>query len=284
MLVFSGTTNTLKVNTAIAWVTTAPTILTCWRDIGADDSYVAKKQTLVLAQNTTLQSVTTAPSLSTIQQVLDFFSFRNRDTVSHTVTVSDDVGGTPTEIFSVVLTPGECLQYTDKQGFSVLTAAGATKLVTVAGISPVSSLLQMTILGADVTNNASANTVADVTGLSFAVTAGLRYRFKFFIWYTAAAGTTGSRWSISGPATPTQLIYRSEYSLSATTRTLNDQLTAYDLPAASNASSATAGNIAIIEGLIVPSANGNVIARFASEVASSAIVAKTGSYVEFQNI
>jgi hypothetical protein len=58
----------------------------------------------------------------------------------------------------------------------------------------------------------------------------------------------------------------------------------YNSPSASNASSAATGsNIAIIEGIIRPTANGNVIARFASEVSSSAIVAKGGmSYVEFE--
>jgi hypothetical protein len=54
-------------------------------------------------------------------------------------------------------------------------------------------------------------------------------------------------------------------------------LQAYNLPAASNASSVIAMNMAIIEGIIKPSANGTVIARFASEVANSAITAKAGS-------
>lgn len=47
---------------------------------------------------------------------------------------------------------------------------------------------------------------------------------------------------------------------------------------------AGAGNIATIEGYISPSANGTVIARFASEVASSAITAKAGSFVEFMQV
>jgi hypothetical protein len=140
-------------------------------------------------------------------------------------------------------------------------------------------------LAADVSNaSAVANTLQDVTGLSFPVVAGQRYRFRFVIHYTAAATTTGSRWSVNGPAT-SQLAYRSEYSLTATSRTVNDGLSAYNLPAAANASSAAAaGNIAVVEGIISPSANGNVIARFASEVANSAIVAKAGSSVAYQAI
>lgn len=141
-------------------------------------------------------------------------------------------------------------------------------------------------LASDVTNNnGTPDTLADVTALSFAVLSGHRYRFKFFIVYTAAATTTGSRWSINGPSITT-LHYRSTYSLTATSQTVNEGLAAYNLPAAANASSAATGsNIAIIEGEIQPSADGTVIARFASEVASSAIVAKANfSYVEVEEI
>lgn len=140
-----------------------------------------------------------------------------------------------------------------------------------------------TVLSADVTNNnAVANTLQDVTGLSFPVVAGQRYWFRFFIFYTAQATTTGSRWTINGPAF-TGLSYMSEYSLTGTTTTRNAQVIAYNSPAASNATSAATGpsNMAQIEGFIQPSANGIVIARFASEVLNSAITAKSGSFVEW---
>lgn len=131
-------------------------------------------------------------------------------------------------------------------------------------------------------SNSVANTIADVTGLSFAVTAGNTYWFKFVIPYTSAATTTGSRWSINGPST-TFLSYMSRYTLTATSDTVN-YVNAYNSPSSSNASSLASGNLAIIEGLIVPSANGTVIARFASEVSSSAITALAGSFVWYMAI
>lgn len=134
-----------------------------------------------------------------------------------------------------------------------------------------------------INNNAVADTMQDVTGLSFPVLNGGLYRFRFFIVYSANATTTGSRWSINGPAGVSR--YRSEYSLTTTTRTTNDGLTTFDAPAASNATSAaTAGNIAIIEGVFAPTADGTVIARFASEVAGAAITATANSHVEYQRI
>lgn len=192
----------------------------------------------------------------------------------------------------VVLSPGSGQTFIPSGGQTLL-AGGAATLVylgsntwfVVGKLSPGPAAvnLGMTVLGSDVANaSLTANTLADVTGLSFPVVSSKPYRFRFVIQYTSAATTTGSRWTINGPTT-SALNYRSEYSLTTTTRTLNDGVTSYNSPAASNASSAaTSGNIAIIEGFIVPSASGNVIARFASEVGGSTITAKQYSYVEWQ--
>ena len=76
------------------------------------------------------------------------------------------------------------------------------------------------------------------------------------------------------------LSYGSWYTLTATSETINYN-TAYDLPAASNASALLAGNMAVIEGIIKPSAGGTVIARFASEIAGSAVTAKAGALLQW---
>jgi len=138
----------------------------------------------------------------------------------------------------------------------------------------------VTLSADNVNNNAVANTLQNCGNLSFSVTAGTVYRFYALIMYTSAATSTGSRWTINGPANPTLLAYTSRYFLTATTQTLN-YATAYQIPAASNATSATAGNIAIIEGIITPSANGTLAIRFASKIANSAITAKAGSTLEW---
>ena len=142
------------------------------------------------------------------------------------------------------------------------------------------------ILGSDVTNNnASANTLEDVTGLSFAVTSGETYRFKFWVEYTAAASTTGSRWTISGPTT-TNLAYTQQNNLDGASFQWASR-SAYNQGNLSSGSTTTANftNVAVVEGVIVPSANGTVQLRFASEISSSAITAKAGSsYLEWRKI
>lgn len=139
------------------------------------------------------------------------------------------------------------------------------------------------VLAADVTNNnAVANTLADVTGIAFPVVAGETYWFEAVIAYTAQATTTGSRWVLNGPAL-TMLNLRSEWTLTATTITANCA-SAYNIPAACNATSLAAGNIATLWGIVKPSANGTVQVRFASEVANSAITAKAGSTLRWMKV
>lgn len=131
-----------------------------------------------------------------------------------------------------------------------------------------------------INNNEVANTMQDVTGLSFPVLAGKTYYFKFLIRYTAAEATTGSRWGVNCSAgTAAGLSLISEYTLTSTTSTRNAQVQEFDSPDESNATSVVAVNFATIEGLFTPTADGTFSARFASGVANSAITAKGGQSV-----
>jgi len=282
MIILTETTDTIQVVLGGSITTNQLRCFSSYRDI-TTTTYVPGRNA-INTNNTTDVNIVTSPAVST-QRVVDFISIYNFDTVNQTVIVKLDANGTETILTSVSLGTGERLEYVEGYGFRVIGNNGAIKQTYSSGTNPSSSLINISILGADVTNNnGTANTIQDVTGLSFPVTSGLRYKFKFVIWYTAAATTTGSRWTINGPTT-SSLSYRSNYGLTTTSETINNGLGTYDLPAASNASSpATAQNLAIVEGFVTPTANGTVIARFASEVLSSAIVAKAGSYVEYQQI
>ncbi len=244
--------------------------------------------------NTTISSAATttvvdSPASST-QRTVKSLHIRNRHaTTSNDVTVIHTDGTTAVELIKVTLPAGYVLHYDEGAGFEILDQLGRSLQNNAAGsLGAAVNALNLVVLASDVTNNnATANTIADVTGLSFSVTAGETYIFRATIWYTAAATTTGSRWSVNGPASPTRLAYRSTYSLTASSQTTNSGLTAYDLPSASNASSAattTGANVAEVQGIITPSANGTVIIRFASEISSSAIVAKAGSLLEWYRV
>jgi hypothetical protein len=282
MIILSETTDNLEIVLGGSVTTNQLRCMTSWRD-RTSTTFVAGR-TVTNTNNTTDVNLAAAPAAST-QRVIDFISVYNEDTVNAVVTVKLDANGTQYTLCKVTLATTERLQYQEGVGFQVFASTGALKQSINQGANASTSGITAVVLGSDITNNnAVANTIQDVTGLSFSVTAGKWYYFKAVIYYTAAATTTGSRWGVNCTAgTAAQLSFTSEYSLTATTTTRNANVQGFDLPAASNATSAaTANNMAVLEGYFQPTATGTFIIRFASEVANSAIIAKTGSVLYYQ--
>jgi len=282
MLLLASTSDLLRVITSDA-VTTD--VHASWVDLNGTTVTPGRTNTPISTAATT--TVVGSPGASTYRTVKTL-TIRNRHaTTQQTVTVVHDDGTNAMELCKWTLLAGDQLHYHEGAGFWVTNSQGQTKINSNSnGSGAAVNSTNLVVLAANVVNNnASANTIADITGLEFNVTAGEGYWFRFNIAYTSAATTTGSRWSINGPAAPTLLAYRSRYSLAATTQTQNSGLAAYDLPAASNATSAATGaNVAVVEGLIEPSTNGTVVGRFASEVSSSAITALKGSLLEWYRV
>lgn len=218
------------------------------------------------------------------ERIVRAISMRNKGGASNTLTLIHTDGTTAVEVWEGTLQPNETAIY-DGRTVKVFGVDGGERSTVTAGqLSPTVNTLNTVVLGSDQTNNnGTANTLQDVTGLSFSVNSGETYWFRFVVDYTAAATTTGSRWTLNTPST-TRLAYRSQYSLTATSDSFNNAV-AVGIPAASNATSAnTTGNIAVVEGFITPSASGTVQLRFASEVSASAIVAKAGSILQWLRV
>ena len=135
-------------------------------------------------------------------------------------------------------------------------------------------------------NQSSAiTTYADITDLSFPVVNGKKYRFKIVALYDATNTATGSRWSINSAVTFSNLLYYVEWSLTAGGASTRKGYTTYDEETTANATSAfTTGNVAVIEGIILPTSTGTVNARFACELTITSITCKAGSYVEWEEV
>lgn len=281
MIVLNTTTDKVIVALDGAVTTNELSCMSSFRDITT--STYAPGRVVALTTGATPVDLVGSPADST-QRVVDYLSVYNRDTISQVVTISFDDNATPYTLFSTSLSAGEKIEYIDGQGFRVIANSGAIKNSINQGNNTMGNTLTAVVLGSDVVNNnATLNTIEDVTGLSFPVTNGKTYYFKFVIPYTAAATTTGSRWSINGPTSTFSMT--SEYSLTATTTTRNANIQTYNTPAGSNATSAsTANNMAVMQGYLRATDDGDVIARFASEVANSAITAKAGAVVYYQEL
>lgn len=280
MIVLSEITDNFRIVLGGAITTNQLQCVTSWRD-RTSTTFVAGRTT-VLTNNTTDVNLASAPASNT-QRIVDFMSVYNADTVNATVTIKLNANGTDFILFKTTLATGETIQYNEGKGFYVVANSGAIKTSINQGNNTIGSSLTAVVLGSDViNNNAVANTMQEVTGLGFNVTAGNKYYFKFIIPYTAAATTTGSRWGVSSASAITLLSFTSEYTLTSTTSTRNEMVQAYDSPASSNASSVVSSNICIMEGFFIPTSNGSLMARFASEVSASAITAKAGAVCYYQ--
>lgn len=282
MLLLTSTSDLIRVTTSAA---SAVDVQVSALDVASSGRPTAyrKNTAITTATTTTIVESPASGAFRTAKTI----SLRNKGALSQVVTILHTDGTTIVEIIEATLAPDCSLQYHEAAGWWVTDTQGRAVVVNSPNAgTPFASGDTIVRLTSDVTNNnAVANSIASVTGLEFPVLAAKLYEFEFNIVYTAAATTTGSRWSITGPAAPTYLDYTSEYTLTATTTTRNAVLQAYDVPAASNATSAATGNNwANIYGVIQPSVDGNVTARFASEVASSAIVAKVNSFVRYRQI
>jgi len=191
MLILSTTTDSLEVILAGAITTNQLDCVASYRE--TTTTTFAPLTADASTNNTTAVTLVSAPSAST-QRVIDEVSIFNGDTSSETVTVRLNRNGTFRTLFLATLAPNEKIQYSDKNGWQVYSTSGALKNSINQGNNTTGSGLNTVVLGADViNNNAVANTMQDVTGLSFPVTAGKSYRFYFLSRYDAAATTTGSR-------------------------------------------------------------------------------------------
>lgn len=279
-MIFLDSSTNLTIELAATVATNQARCYAAWRDTKTGE--LAPGFTSADTNNTSAVNLVPAPA-ATYTRGVDFITVHNDDSASITVTLK--VG--TRILYKVALAVDENLQWTNSTGFVVISAAGTVKTSVNQIAGAADSGFSIVVLASDVTNNnAVANTIADVTGLSFAMTANKLYDFEFVCIYTAAATTTGSRWAVNASAgAATNLSMTSEYSLTTTTTTRNALIQAFDSPAASNATSAATGNnLAVMKGVIRATADATLIARFASEVASSAIVCKAGSFVKYRQI
>lgn len=279
MLLLTATTNILRLISS----STATTDVTA-HYVDKSGTTITEGTELTPISTATTTTILPAPASSTSRAV-KALSIRNRHaTTAQTITLQLYNGTTAFDLWNCTLSAGWALHYADGRGFYAVDSQGREIVNTAANaIGPAVNTINLVVLASDVVNNnAVANTIADVTGLLFPVVSGETYQFNFQIAYTSAATTTGSRWAVT---VPTGTLYmRQQYSLTTGSITVVEGTSAGDIPAAANATSIVAANIASMDGMFVAGANGNVQARFASEVAGSAITARAGSYVQWVRV
>ena len=140
-------------------------------------------------------------------------------------------------------------------------------------------------LTSDFTASATT-TVANVTGLSFAVSNGLYYRFRFTLVVQADTSTTGIRVTITTPTFTilSALVYTCQ-STDGTLGSFTGNITASgDEVTTGQVAAINTDYIMVIEGIILPSAGGTVQLQAACEVAAGVIKIRQASMVSVENL
>jgi hypothetical protein len=137
---------------------------------------------------------------------------------------------------------------------------------------------------ADQANNSNV-TLQDVADLTFPVVANTSYALEFFVYFVAAATTTGPVFALNGPLLPAGVNYGAFVPTAATT-VFNAGATTYDSALVASASpSTTVPHLATVTALVRNGVNaGNVALRFRSEVNASAVTIKAGSWARCTQI
>lgn len=182
-----------------------------------------------------------------------------------------DRSATDYEIFKATLNPGDVLEYEEELGFYVVTAV--TKLDK-----------RMRVSGSDYVNATTSFT--DITGLTCPVEAGKHYNFMAHLFHIENASTTGARFAINGPASPTGMRLHEIGGFAGaagagTMQTNIGDVTALDTAAIAATSSAATPQVvmAMLSGWIQPSVAGTFAIRGASEIAVAAgLTVKVGSH------
>jgi hypothetical protein len=148
------------------------------------------------------------------------------------------------------------------------------------GGSSSSSSSSVVRLSADIADKTDV-TPADVTGLLFAVVSGSVYRFKAQIIFQTGATTTGIALGLTCPTfTRLAAVVRIPTGIDSATTEFQGYLTSSgDIVIGTGIETINTDFVATIEGIIIPSANGNVQFRYHSEVAASAVRIRSGSLV-----
>ncbi|NBX58460.1 MAG: hypothetical protein EBT64_08295, partial [Gammaproteobacteria bacterium] len=239
-----------------------------WDFPNADGTFVGAATTQTLTNKTISGANNTLTNISLTSSVTGTLPVANGGTGATSLTANNVLLGNGTSALQAVA-PGA--------SGNVLTSNGTTWQSTAPSAGGDTYL----VLASDTAN--STTSFADVTGLTFAVTSGETYVFEAWIVYETAATTTGSKWAVNGPASPTLLSYSVETPTAATTSRI-DFASTYDGTGPSTQTSGIGQCLAKIEGVVKVSASGTFALRFGSEVASSAVTAKAGSVMRYRKV
>jgi hypothetical protein len=272
MILLTSTSDIVRVTTGSAAAVDAHA---SWMDNASGTVTPGRTNTANISTATTT-TVVGSPASSTQRNVKNLTLANTHASVSTTVVVEHSDGTNVETLWSGTLAAGEQVVL-DELG--VWTQYDVNGLVKLAAARLDAKLV---VSGSDVTN--STTSFADVTGLTVATKAGIRYNFETHLYHQTAATTTGAQFGVNHSGAATALIIAAiqqiTSSVTAATYGSSAAVTAVDTAAVVETTGPGTSNfLAIMSGYIVPTADGTFAVRCKSEVAASALTIKVGSWL-----
>ncbi len=174
--------------------------------------------------------------------------------------------------------------------FSLRFAAETTGTITVAAESfgimeEVTTRDDFETVVSDVLNSSTTSVLADATGLAFAMAASKKYLIRCVVFFQTGNATTGARFAINGPASPTAVRFGS-CQPQGTAQMDSGTAAAYETAiVAATTGPGTTPQMAILQGIIENGTNaGNAQIRFVAENADSTMTVLARSFGTIQEI
>jgi hypothetical protein len=277
MIILTQTSDQLNISLTSSVSTNQPVCYVSYRQ--TDNITFTPGRNVVTTNNTS--TVTLLSGLDNYARGIDYVSVFNTDVAPVTATIVARISSVDYNLWRGILGAGERCEYNNR-GFVVKDYRSVEKMTSGFDYSlSATPYYNINTLSANTVN--STVTLANVNDLRLPVIANKFYWFRFVIRYQSASTATGAFFSISGPAT--NYLNFSVQSSNAATNIINfPNGNNYDGGTLAGASANNPNLRCIIEGMIEPSADGNVVPRFRSETAGSAITCISGSFVEWEEI
>ena len=198
MITLNSTTDKLQLYIPLAITTNNITCYVAYRDT-TTTSISPIGYTISSSGNTTIDLV--SPPSSSTQRLVEYININNTDTEPIDVSIIFYDNGTSYTLQKVILQPSDRLEYSDKNGFKVLSNIGTLKTNNTQIIVPANSFQSVSVLDRDITfspSQAGTFVPIDSTVFGFPVETDGLYAFELLAFYNTSSTTNGARFNLIG--------------------------------------------------------------------------------------
>jgi hypothetical protein len=154
----------------------------------------------------------------------------------------------------------------------------ATQLLSDLGLAPI-------VLSNDVSITASTTTLNDVTGLSFPIVSGNKYKFRAELYVTTTVSNTGSKFAVNANVAVSAIVYRATGAGGTAAANFVHNAFALDSASATNVGAVLSSQYVVIEGILIANNTGTAIIRFGKGSANAGtLTVRAGSFLNYQII